>query len=281
MNLDQYQREPVYQSDDSGITNQLADFIQWSGNSHFRISTWTWFSLSFILILYPYISIAFIDDPTSLLKNLDKFMRMVLLVSTIVSQWLFFSIVLIAIYREQREVVPLGITISAQSSWAELKAQIAQGMKSIGLGKLRGIYFAYGLSFLIAANLILTGIAWLLARIGLPMPGEIAMLIPNDPAGMVVWVVVSFTAGFCEEAMFRGYLMTRLKLVFDIKGWMIPVIVSAVVFGACHAYQGWPGFIILTIYGAMFSLLYIRTRSLWPCVIAHFFQDAGALFFPQ
>ena len=131
------------------------------------------------------------------------------------------------------------------------------------------------------ANLILTGCAWLLAQIGLPMPGEIMMLIPTDPFGMVVWVVVSFTAGFCEEAMFRGYLMTRLKLVFGIDGWVIPTIVSAVVFGACHAYQGWPGFIILTIYGVMFSLLYIRTRSLWPLVIAHFFQDVSALFFPQ
>ena len=63
--------------------------------------------------------------------------------------------------------------------------------------------------------------------------------------------------------------------------WLIPVILSAVVFGACHAYQGLPGFILLSIYGAMFSILYIRTKSIWPCIIAHFFQDFSALFFPQ
>jgi membrane protease YdiL (CAAX protease family) len=113
------------------------------------------------------------------------------------------------------------------------------------------------------------------------MSGEIQFLIPEDATGRVVWVLVSFTAGFCEEVGFRGYLMTRLRLVGRFQSWLVPTIVSALIFGACHAYQGWPGFIILSVYGAMFSLLYIRTGSLWPCVIAHSLQDLGALFFPQ
>ena len=113
------------------------------------------------------------------------------------------------------------------------------------------------------------------------MPGELGMLVPEDSFGRVVWVAVSFTAGFCEEIAFRGYLMTRLRILLKSKSWLIPVLVSSVVFGVCHAYQGWPGLIVITTYGAMFALLYIRTGSLWPCIIAHFFQDFGALFFPH
>ena len=81
--------------------------------------------------------------------------------------------------------------------------------------------------------------------------------------------------------MFRGYLMTRLRLLGKFGGWTIPTIVSAVAFGACHAYQGIPGFIVITCYGVLFALLYIRTGSIWPGILAHFLQDTGALFYPR
>jgi len=190
-------------------------------------------------------------------ENMNQGILMVLLVSTIIMQWMFFILIYISIYREQT------------------------GLSGLAFKKIRGIDFLWAVAFLLAANLILSGLGWFLAQVGLPMPGEIALLIPSDPVGRVVWVAVSFTAAFCEESMFRGYLMTRLRLVGEFKSWLIPTILSAVAFGACHAYQGLPGFILLSIYGAMFSLLYIRTKSIWPCIIAHFFQDFSALFFPQ
>ena len=184
-------------------------------------------------------------------------MRIALFVVTIFIQWLIFLFIWIATYREKTTLA------------------------SIGLKRIQPLDFAWGVAFLLASNVVLLGLAWFLAQIGLPMPGEIAMLIPEDWLGRILWVLVSFTAGFCEETAFRGYLITRLKLVGKIRGWVIPVVLSSVVFGACHAYQGLPGFILLTVYGAMFALLYIRTESIWPCVIAHSLQDLGALFYPQ
>ncbi len=179
------------------------------------------------------------------------------LVATIMVQWLLFLVLFVATFREQT------------------------GLLGVGLKPLRAVDFAWAISFLLAANLILAGLAWFLAQVGLPMPGEIALLIPQDTAGRIVWVVVSATAGFCEEIAFRGYLMTRLRILGKTKTWVMPVIVSSLAFGICHAYQGWPGLILLTVYGFMFALLYLRTRSLWPCIIAHFFQDFTALFIPQ
>ncbi len=240
--------------DPSGSFNQ---FKEWSNNLNFRTSKLTYVSLFFLIIAYPMMSIGFVDDPTQMLKSLNPGTLMFLLISTIIMQWTIFLLLYVSVFRENT------------------------GLAGIGLKKIRGVDFLYAIAFLLSANLILTGLAWFLAKIGLPMPGEIGLLIPEDPFGRGVWVAVSFTAGFCEETAFRGYLMTRLRIIGKFPSWIIPTIISAVVFGACHAYQGWPGFIVISTYGLMFSLLYLRTKTLWPLIIAHFFQDFGALFFPH
>lgn len=218
----------------------------------------TWVSLAILLIGYPGLSLLGMgDDPTEMLKNLDSFMLMVVLVTTIIFQWFIFAILYGSISLERT------------------------GLAGIGLKRIRKVDFAWAISFFLVAWLLLSGLAWVLGKLGMPLPGEIGLLIPKDTTGRIVWVLVSFTAGFCEEVAFRGYLMTRLRLVAKLPNWVVPTIVSAVAFGACHAYQGLPGFIVITVYGVMFSLLYIRTGSLWPCIIAHTIQDLGALIIPQ
>lgn len=197
------------------------------------------------------------EDPGDLLKSLNQGALIFLLIATILFQWTIFLISYVTLYFERT------------------------GLAGVGLVRLRLVDFAWGGSFFLAAWAALTGLAWLMAQVGLPMPGEIGLLIPTDPFGKVIWVIVSFTAGFCEEVAFRGYLMTRIRILTKGKSWLIPTIVSAVTFGICHAYQGLPGFILISVYGVLFSLLYIRTGRLWPCIIAHFFQDFGALFVPQ
>ncbi|RKX28266.1 MAG: hypothetical protein DRP47_04780 [Candidatus Zixiibacteriota bacterium] len=253
---DPMERITIFDAEPSNVAIEDS-FKARSGNLAFRRSKMTWLSLFFLLIVYPGVSLAFVEDPSTLLGNLNDGMRMVLLVSTIIMQWGVFMFLFLALYFEQT------------------------GMAGLGFKKIRGLDFAWAISFLIVSNLILSGLAWVLAQVGLPMPGEVAMLIPTDTAGRVVWVAVSFTAGFCEESAFRGYLMTRLRLVGGLKSWVIPTIFSALSFGVCHAYQGIPGLIVIAIYGILFSLLYIRTGSIWPGIIAHFFQDFSALFIPQ
>jgi len=230
-----------------------------TGNSQFRWSPlWTSLSLGILLVFYPAISLIGVsEDPTQLLKSLNQEVLIFLLVATILFQWIIFLFNYLATYFENT------------------------GLAGIGLSRLRLVDFAWGGAFFLSAWLVLTGLAWLMAQMGLPIPGEIGLLIPTDPFGKVVWVAVSFTAGFCEEVAFRGYLMTRLRLLGRFKTWVVPTVISAVAFGVCHTYQGIPGFILITVYGVLFSLLYIRTGRLWPCIIAHFLQDFGNLFVPR
>ena len=242
----------------TGGSEQFEQFMLDSNNTRFRRSAMTWFSLVILLVLYPAMSLAGIgEDPSAMLRNMNQGILLFMLIVTVLVQWTIFMFNYAAVYLE------------------------GTGLPGIGLKKIRMVDFAWATAFLLAANLLLAGVAWVLAQIGLPMPGEIGNLVPTTLAGKVVWVGVSFTAGFCEEVAFRGYLMTRLRILLKGNNWLVPTIISAVAFGACHAYQGWPGFIVITIYGALFSLLYIRTGSLWPCIIAHFFQDFGALIFPH
>jgi membrane protease YdiL (CAAX protease family) len=218
----------------------------------------TYVSLVFLIIGYPGISMFGAgDDPMAMLKNLNQGMLMVLLLSTVAFQWVLFLLLFVSLYREQT------------------------GLAGIRLQRIRLIDFGWALAFLLTANLILSGLAWFLGQIGHPMPGEVGLLVPKDPTGKLVWVVVAMTAGFCEEVAFRGYLMTRLRLVHKLNSWIAPVVLSSLAFGVCHAYQGWPGLIVISVYGAMFAFLYIRTGRLWPCIIAHFLQDFSALFFPH
>ena len=215
-------------------------------------------SLGILLVLYPGISLIGVgEDPSQLLKSLNQEVLIFLLVATILFQWIIFLFNYLATYFENT------------------------GLAGIGLSRLRPVDFAWGGAFFLAAWLVLIGLAWLMAQMGLPIPGEVGLLIPTDPFGKVVWVAVSFTAGFCEEVAFRGYLMTRLRLLGRFRSWVVPTVISAVAFGVCHTYQGIPGFILITVYGVLFSLLYIRTGRLWPCIIAHFLQDFGNLFVPR
>jgi membrane protease YdiL (CAAX protease family) len=230
--------------------------LEWQ-NDNFRRSVVTWLALSFLVIFYPLASIAYTDDPTELLRGLTEETRLILFIATIIVQWFIFIFIFGASYIENT------------------------GLAGLGFKRLRLVDFFWAAAFFAVAALALSGLAKLLEILGMPMLGEIKFLIPQETSGRFVWVILSLTAGICEETAFRGYLMTRLRLVGGFKSWLIPTLISAVVFGACHAYQGIPGFIVISVYGALFSLLFIYTKTIWPAIIAHFFQDLIALFIPQ
>jgi membrane protease YdiL (CAAX protease family) len=255
LNLNNLERIPVYTIEAS--SDPFLSFKERWENLDFRRSRLTYLTLLSLLVLYPGTSLLFTDDPATMLKGLNQEMLMLMLVSTIVIQWCVFLLIYVSSCRERT------------------------GLAGLGFKRVRALDFAWAGAFLLTAFVVMAGLTWFLAQIGLPMPGEISLLIPTDLAGRVVWVAVSATAAICEETAFRGYLLTRLRLLGKLQSWVIPTMASALVFGTCHSYQGLPGFIVITVYGVMLSLLYIRSGSIWPGIIAHFFQDFLALFVPQ
>lgn len=101
----------------------------------------------------------------------------------------------------------------------------------------------------------------------------IAALIKGRP---VLVVFISITAGFCEEVIFRGFILTRLSLLF--KNSYLPVILSSVLFAAMHyGYNSLREYIFSFLIGIMMSVHYQRFGDIRPLIIVHFLIDLIAL----
>jgi membrane protease YdiL (CAAX protease family) len=105
----------------------------------------------------------------------------------------------------------------------------------------------------------------------------VQFLLPQGGFEMSVWIVLSITAGICEEAIFRGYFQRQFMAL--TKSVPMGILLSAVVFGAAHSYQGLGGAVRIGLQGGLLGMLANWRRSLRPGMIAHAWGDifAGAL----
>jgi membrane protease YdiL (CAAX protease family) len=87
----------------------------------------------------------------------------------------------------------------------------------------------------------------------------------------LAWV----TASFCEEVIYRGYAMERL-LSLTKKPW-VAVLVSHLAFVLYHVKDGWNSVAMLSLFGLLFPLYYIRFRDLTMMIVAHAFIDLMAI----
>ncbi|HTV57538.1 MAG TPA: CPBP family intramembrane glutamic endopeptidase [Verrucomicrobiae bacterium] len=126
------------------------------------------------------------------------------------------------------------------------------------------------LGFWVVSIFILAGVSRLL-RIH-SSPAEVAAMMPHGPAEIAAWLALSISAGICEEAIFRGYLQ-RQFIVFT-RSAPAGIALSAVAFGAGHAYQGLRMVVLIAVFGALFGVLVHWRKSTRPGMIAHSWQDA-------
>jgi membrane protease YdiL (CAAX protease family) len=100
-------------------------------------------------------------------------------------------------------------------------------------------------------------------------------LLPHTRLEKGFWLALSIGAALSEEITFRGYLITRLRILTG-RYWMGAVI-SSVAFSVGHLYQGLAGVLLTFVYGLLFSGLFMARKSIFPVIIAHFLQDALVL----
>jgi uncharacterized protein len=104
------------------------------------------------------------------------------------------------------------------------------------------------------------------------MRKQIGFLAPGSNLELAVWFCLSWTAGFCEEIIFRGYLQRQFAAMG--RSAVVGILLSAIVFGASHGYEGAARMFLIAIFGLMFSLLAHWRKSLRPGMIAHAFHDS-------
>jgi hypothetical protein len=137
----------------------------------------------------------------------------------------------------------------------------------------RDVWRDIGVAFLfwIVVAVVLAAVARVLGK-NPDMIKVFQAIAPRGPLELAVWILLSISAGFCEEFVFRGYLQKQL---FALTG-NVPAAIAgqAIIFGAAHAYQGVRGVLTITIYGALFGILANMRNSLRPGMIQHVMQDS-------
>jgi len=131
---------------------------------------------------------------------------------------------------------------------------------------------AIAAGFLLISFLVLGGLA---VALGLnKQPADVKKLSFLAPRGMLeitLWILVSSTAGFCEEVMYRGYLQKQVAAWTNM-AWLA-VIAQGLVFGASHAYEGGKRMLLIAVFGMMFGIVALLRKSLRPGMMTHASYD--------
>jgi len=172
-------------------------------------------------------------------------------VFTLVFEWVLFVLVALGV---RHRGVPVRIILGDQ--WRSVR----QVLSDIGIAA----------AFWIGSTGILVFLGWLLR---VPALGRnLDFIYPQGSTELSLWIGLSVTAGICEETVFRGYL--QRQFIALTKNVPAGILLSASIFGAAHAYQGFRRMILIGTYGAMFGVLAHYRRSVRPGIIAHAWQDA-------
>jgi membrane protease YdiL (CAAX protease family) len=89
-----------------------------------------------------------------------------------------------------------------------------------------------------------------------------------------VLVLAAFQNAALEEVVMVGFLFIRLRQL-AWQPWVI-ILVSAVIRGSYHLYQGFGGFLGNLAMGLILGLVYLRWRRVAPLVVAHTLLDVVA-----
>lgn len=142
---------------------------------------------------------------------------------------------------------------------------------------------AIAIGFAISAYFVLGGLSY---AMGMAKTNQLedtkklaSMLAPHSWGALVVFLLLSATAGFVEELIFRGYLQGQIAAFSG--NIFVGVVVSALVFGGGHGYEGTRRMLLIFIFGLMFSALTLWRKNLRSAMMGHAFFDAaqGVLLF--
>jgi membrane protease YdiL (CAAX protease family) len=155
-----------------------------------------------------------------------------------------------------------------------------RSLTSIGLGIDVGWSFVAGMAMVLGAAIYFI-LQWRRARESAEVRRRVkrqiigaAELLPRTSREFQTFTGVAVTAGFCEEVLFRGFLMGYLVSVTG--SLWLAIALSSLVFGAGHAYQGVKGVTATTLAGLGFAGVYVFTGSLVYSMAIHALVDINA-----
>jgi len=126
------------------------------------------------------------------------------------------------------------------------------------------------------------GIALVFLVVSMPLIGLLAHLMgasrnisqaditPTTFGQLSVWIALAATGGFCEEVVYRGYLMRQFRVW--TKSTTLAVLIQGIFFGLAHGFYGY-AMVVVMVHGCLLGILAVWRRSLRPGIAAHILQD--------
>jgi membrane protease YdiL (CAAX protease family) len=172
------------------------------------------------------------------------------------------------------------LLVQRDADWrASLGLERTSPLQALLFGAL-GVVAAYG------ANIVLVITYSLVSGGMVAQATQKAQWASKLGAMPLYWVLpLSMFVGVWEETVFRGFLLGRLRVAFHAVdsnpraklATAMAVVVSGILFGAGHGYQGPLGLVQTGAVGIAFGALTVWRKSLWPAVIAHLTMDTVGL----
>ncbi|MDR0908925.1 MAG: CPBP family intramembrane metalloprotease [Spirochaetaceae bacterium] len=122
------------------------------------------------------------------------------------------------------------------------------------------------LSFLIALPaLVLSGI--LVSSIPFDAPRPDTIVARDDMQSIIILCLSCIGGAYFEEMFFRFYLVGRLGKALN--NTIAALLISVVLFTACHAYEGLHGMVNAAVSATILSFIFIRYRCIHGIALAH------------
>jgi len=184
--------------------------------------------------------------------SIEPATKIKLFVFVIVSQWTLAALAWLTVYRLGGNLAALG------EQWGEPKTTFSVLAVIAVIVLLLGIFNRGRVSKMPPQRLR-------------PLLERLKLVLPTSAAERPVYVVLAVTAGICEEILFRGWLVSFLAVGLGSVG--AGVVLSSLLFGAAHFYQGWKAVPGTAVLGLLFAGLFVMTGSLLPGQMLHAWID--------
>lgn len=189
------------------------------------------------------------------LPSVSSMERLVLYASTIAFQWVAVAVVAWRAWAHGYTAAQLGL--------------VFQDRARIMLGAIAGAAVIATLQWL---NLRRVGCIAVESR-G-PLQAIAERILPQSTVELLPYLALAITAGLCEEFLYRGFAMAVFLRV-GFQAWLV-VLVSSVLFGLAHSYQGRGGMVMTLIIGLVLGASRSAYDSLVPAIIWHSAVDVVA-----
>ena len=153
-----------------------------------------------------------------------------------------------------------------------------KNMASIGLGKFKRRHLGWGVLVYLLVLVASSISGFVLQSVGLPSLRSLQPLIKGY--GFATLFGLFLTGTFLEEVFYRGYLIGRMTILTRHR-W-VAAFVSWLLFTLVHLkFFGLGPTIDTSVISAALVLLYLKEKSIWPCIVVHGINDVLAfIIFP-